>query len=181
MARRPEPSGGAARGRSHEAEREARRLALGAVFEAEFGQRTAERVLERRLEEEGASPRTTTHARAIVAAVTAHRDRLDARIERLAPAYPVVQLARIDRSLLRCAMGELLHCPTTPARVAIAEWVELARTYSGEPTRRLLNGVLGQVVKDATVGTGGDRRDMPLLDPDDQHVDSMGQVEGAAE
>ena len=30
-------------------------------------------------------------------------------------------------------------------RVAIAEWVEMARTYSGEPTRRLVNGVLGQV------------------------------------
>ena len=33
----------------------------------------------------------------------------------------------------------------TPARVAIAEWVELARTYSGEPMRRLMNGVLGNI------------------------------------
>jgi len=66
----------------------------------------------------------------------------------VAPAYPVVQLARIDRALLRCGMGELLHCATTPAGVAIAEWVELARTYSGEPTRRLMNGALGRVAKD---------------------------------
>ena len=68
----------------------------------------------------------------------------------MAPAYPVVQLARIDRALLRCGMGELLHCPATPARVAISEWVELARTYSGEPARRLMNGVLGRVAEDAT-------------------------------
>jgi hypothetical protein len=46
-------------------------------------------------------------------------------------------------------MGELLHC-ATPARVAISEWVGLARTYSGESSRRLMNGVLGRVVRDTT-------------------------------
>ena len=51
----------------------------------------------------------------------------------------------MDRALLRCGLGEVLHSPATPARVAIAEWVELARTYSGDPMRRLMNGVLGRV------------------------------------
>ena len=55
----------------------------------------------------------------------------------------------MDRALLRCAIGEVLHSPT-PARVAIAEWVELARTYSGDPMRRLMNGVLGKIA--STVG-----------------------------
>ena len=55
----------------------------------------------------------------------------------------------MDRALLRCAIGEVLHSPT-PARVAIAEWVELARTYSGDPMRRLMNGVLGRIAN--TIG-----------------------------
>ena len=109
-------------------------------------------MLERRLDEEGSSAETAAHARTLVDAVARHRDTIDARIEELAPAYPVIQLARIDRALLRSGMGELLHCPTTPARVAISEWVELARTYSGEPARRLLNGVLGRVARDADRG-----------------------------
>ncbi|MFI5254754.1 MAG: transcription antitermination factor NusB [Candidatus Limnocylindrales bacterium] len=129
----------------HAAEREARRLALSAVFEAEFGMRTAAAALERALGEGGDEPASAEHARAIVMAVTRHREDIDLRIERLAPAYPVVGLARIDRALLRSALGEVLHCPATPVRVAISEWVELARTYSGEPARRLLNGVLGRV------------------------------------
>jgi N utilization substance protein B len=133
---------------SHDEQREARRLALGAVFEADFGQHTALRVLERRVSAEGSGPATAELARQIVAAVVDRRDVIDAQIEALAPRYPVVQLARIDRALLRSAMAELLHCRTTPARVAIAEWVELARTYSGEPARRLLNGVLGRVARD---------------------------------
>jgi N utilization substance protein B len=135
---------------AHRDEREGRRLALGAVFEADFGQATAIRVLERRVDEEGATPAAAEHARLIVNAVTVHRDTIDAKIGAAAPAYPVVQLARMDRALLRSGMAELLHCPTTPARVAISEWVELARTYSGDPARRLVNGVLGRVSRETT-------------------------------
>jgi N utilization substance protein B len=133
---------------SHDEQREARRLALGAVFEADFGQHTATRILERRIADEGTADEAATLARQIVAGVVEQRDRIDAQIEALAPRYPVVQLARIDRALLRSAMSELLHSPATPPSVAIAEWVELARTYSGEPARRLLNGVLGRVARD---------------------------------
>ena len=135
----------------HRSEREGRRLALGAIFEADFGQRTAARVLERRISDEGTAEAAAAHARQLVDAVMRYRDAIDARIEVAAPLFPVVGLARIDRALLRSALGELLHCPTTPARVAISEWVELARTYSGEPARRLINGVLGRV---AAGGTG---------------------------
>ena len=133
----------------HEDEREARRLALGAIFEADFGQNTPGRILDRRVADEGVTSKAAALASEIVSAVVAHRVEIDAKIESLAPRYPVVQLARIDRALLRSALAELLHSRTTPAKVAIAEWVEIARTYSGEPARRLLNGVLGRVVREA--------------------------------
>jgi transcription antitermination protein NusB len=124
--------------------RAGRRLALAAVFEAEFGQRTADAVLERHLAETEGDERAAALARDLVANVMAHRDTIDARIVAVAPQYPVSGLARMDRALLRCAIGEVLHSPTPP-RVAIAEWVELARTYSGDPMRRLMNGVLGTI------------------------------------
>jgi N utilization substance protein B len=129
----------------------ARRLALAALFEAEFGQRTAGAILERHLAETEADPRTGDFARSLVEAVVLGRDRIDALIEEAAPQYPVVQLARMDRTLLRSGIGEVLHSGT-PSRVAIAEWVELARTYSGEPARRLVNGVLGRIVRDSAAG-----------------------------
>ena len=122
--------------------RTGRRLALAAIFEADFGQRTADAVLERHLAESERDEVAAALARELVAAIVAHRDEIDARITQVAPRYPVTGLARMDRALLRAAIGEVLHS-ATPARVAIAEWVELARTYSGEPMRRLMNGVLG--------------------------------------
>jgi transcription antitermination protein NusB len=136
---------------AHSAERDGRRLALSALFEADFGQHTATRVLERELTAEGVAGPAADLARCIVGAVGAKRESIDAQIERLAPQYPLFQLARIDRALLRSGIAELLHCPT-PARVSIAEWVELARTYSGEPCRRLVNGVLGRVAGEAIEG-----------------------------
>jgi N utilization substance protein B len=144
----PEPSAaveGADRVRSLRA---GRRVALAAVFEAEFGQRTATAVLERTLAETEADPQAGDLARRIVGGVVAHRDSIDVVIERTAPQYPVVQLARMDRSLLRSALSEVLHS-ATPPRVAIAEWVELARIYSGDPMRRLMNGVLGHVARES--------------------------------
>jgi transcription antitermination protein NusB len=129
-----------------------RRLALAAVFEAEFGQRTADAILERHLAEHEGNETAAALARTLVGGVVAHRDTIDATIERFAPQYPVVTLAPMDRALLRCGVGEVLHSPT-PARVAIAEWVELARSYSGDPMRRLMNGVLGRISAEATGAT----------------------------
>ena len=129
--------------------RAGRRLALAAVFEADFGQRPADAILERHLAETEGDDRAAELARSLVANVVGHRDDIDATILRTAPQYPVGALAPMDRALLRCAIGEVLHSPT-PARVAIAEWVELARTYSGDPMRRLMNGVLGRIA--STVG-----------------------------
>ena len=128
--------------------RAGRRLALAAIFEAEFGQRTAESILERHLAETEGDPRAADLARSLVRAVVAHRETIDAQIVEAAPQYPVGQLARMDRALLRCAISEVLHSPT-PTRVAIAEWVELARSYSGDPMRRLMNGVLGRIARSA--------------------------------
>ncbi|MGZ6259650.1 MAG: transcription antitermination factor NusB [Candidatus Limnocylindrales bacterium] len=142
-ARRGQPAG-----LRHAAARQGRELALAAVFEGDFGQRTAAAVLERRLADEAAPPETEALARELVAIVTRERAVLDERLAGAAPAYPIVSLARIDRALLRCGLSEVLHCPATPTRVAIAEWVELARTYSGEPARRLVNGVLGRIASE---------------------------------
>jgi N utilization substance protein B len=133
----------------HRSERDGRRLCLEALFEADFGQRTAREVLERRIEDSAADDVASAHARLLVDAVLRDRVGIDSAIERAAPQWPVVSLARIDRSLLRSAMGELLHCPATPTAVAISEWVELARSYSGESARKLLNGVLGRVAREA--------------------------------
>ena len=65
--------------------RTGRRLALAAVFEADFGQRTPTAIMERHLAELEGNAQAAELARELVAAVVANRDTIDARIEELAP------------------------------------------------------------------------------------------------
>ena len=87
-------------------------------------------------------------SRQLVAIVAEHRPSLDAEIERLAPAFPLATMHRIERSLLLGALGEVLHSRAAASAEAIAAWTALARTYSGEPARKLVNGVLGTAYRE---------------------------------
>ena len=85
-------------------------------------------------------------ARRITEGVTDHRPELDEMIQRYAPAWPVSQLATVDRNTLRIALYELLHSPDTPRRTAVNEAVDLAKEFGSESSGRFVNGVLGSVM-----------------------------------
>lgn len=72
-------------------------------------------------------------------------EQLDAVIHEIAPEWPVAQMAAVDRNVLRIALWEMAT-GASPTRVAINEAVELARTFSGEGARRMVNGALGTFV-----------------------------------
>jgi len=78
----------------------------------------------------------------IVFSVLASRAALDATIAEIAPEFPVPQMSPVDRNVLRIALWEIAS-GVTPLRVAINEAVELAREFSGEAARRMVNGALG--------------------------------------
>lgn len=78
----------------------------------------------------------------IVRGVWRNRVALDEVISEIAPEWPVSQMAPIDRCLLRIALWEIAS-GSAPVRVVINEAVELARQFSGEGARRMVNGALG--------------------------------------
>jgi N utilization substance protein B len=70
-------------------------------------------------------------------------------VARIAPEWPVEQMAPVDRNVLRIALWEI-GSGRAPVRVAINEAVELARLFSGEASRRMVNGALGTFVSSGT-------------------------------
>jgi N utilization substance protein B len=71
-------------------------------------------------------------------------DELDAAIQPIAPEWPLDQIARIDKTILRLALFELLHLQDlVPPKVAINEAVELAKAFGGDNSSKFVNGVLG--------------------------------------
>ena len=69
----------------------------------------------------------------------------DEVIAKAAPAWPVEQLAPIDRNILRLAISEIVINNRTPVRAAINEAVELAKRFGSDSSARFVNGVLGSV------------------------------------
>lgn len=76
-----------------------------------------------------------------------HLDTLNKTIEPAAPEWPISQIARVDRAILRIAIYELLYGKEVPPKVAINEAVELAKDFGGENSSKFVNGVLGTVYR----------------------------------
>ena len=72
--------------------------------------------------------------------------RLDAIIVEAAPAFPIGQIAMVDRTILRIALYEVLfNNAAVPIGAVINDAVELAKTFGSDASRRFVNGVLGTV------------------------------------
>lgn len=131
---------------------QARRLALLALFEAEFRPTQASAAMERLAAERDLEADIVEHARRIVQGVAEHRPELDQRIAEVAPAIPVAELGKVERTILRSALFEVLYSAATPSGEAISDAVSLARIYAGDAARRLVNGVLGSIARSSGGG-----------------------------
>lgn len=92
-----------------------------------------------------ASQDASRFALELVNGVLANKETIDKTISDTAPAFPLEQMAAVDRNILRLAIYELLIDNRVPMRAAINEAVELAKEFGGENSPRFINGVLGSV------------------------------------
>jgi N utilization substance protein B len=83
----------------------------------------------------------------LVHGVDERQAEIDDVVRPVAPEWPIEQIARIDRIILRIGVYELLHEPDVPPKVAINEAVELAKAFGGENSSKFVNGVLGTVLR----------------------------------
>lgn len=99
-----------------------------------------------------------TFVETLVKGVLAEQTDLDSKIQPIAPDWPIDQIARIDRNILRIGMFELVFkADTIPPKVAINEAVELAKAFGSDNSSKFINGVLGTAyrtfVEDITDGS----------------------------
>lgn len=124
-------------------------VALQTLYEYEFRQQCNDinvrlsEILERNIDRYKETIDDTEFIRNLVNGVDQKIDQLDATIQPIAPEWPVNQIARIDRAILRLSLFELLHTEDVPPKVVINEAVELAKAFGGENSSKFVNGVLG--------------------------------------
>ena len=125
--------------------RKARIIALKALYELDSVGHGPRETLSRLLEEKPAPADVVAFAQELVSGVLDHREEIDEVIRQKAPAWPLEQVAVIDRNTLRLAIHEILINNRVPVRAAINEAVELAKSFGGESSPKFVNGVLGSV------------------------------------
>jgi N utilization substance protein B len=89
------------------------------------------------------------YATELVDGVVAEYTELDARINDASRDWSAERLGALERNILRIALWELDR-DEVPLEAAIDEAVSLAKRYSSEEAGRLVNGILGRVVREAT-------------------------------
>jgi N utilization substance protein B len=125
--------------------RQARMIALQTLYEYDTAQHLPDEVLQRHAEERHLQPRVVEYAKELVTGVCNHLAEIDAHIQSAAQEWPLQQMARIDKNILRLAIYEILFNNTVPAKAAINEAVELAKLFGSNTSSRFINGVLGTI------------------------------------
>ncbi|PIR83508.1 transcription antitermination factor NusB [Candidatus Kaiserbacteria bacterium CG10_big_fil_rev_8_21_14_0_10_56_12] len=131
----------------------ARSIVLQSLFEWDNSgvpEQEALNILARNVEEFGGDDVDTPFMDTLLKGVLAKKEDLDTVITKAAPDWPLERIAPIDRNILRLGLYELLFADRTqvPAKVAINEAIELAKTFGGDSSGRFVNGVLGAVYKE---------------------------------
>ena len=81
--------------------------------------------------------------------VGAHTEQIDEFVSRYSKDWMIDRIARVDLSILRIAIYEMLYRKEdVPTGAAINEAVELAKRYGGERSYAFVNGILGSVAKE---------------------------------
>ena len=140
-------------------------VALQSLYEFEFRTQSDDttadinEILGRNLERYESAIDDKLFVGSLVEGVLAHIDELDAKIQPIAPDWPIAQIARIDRSILRLGMYELLFLgEIVPPKVVINEAVELAKAFGSDNSSKFVNGVLGTAYRTLVEGNSDDAK-----------------------
>lgn len=128
-------------------------IALQSLYEYDFrlqcgdGSVDLDEILNRNLERYEKTIDDKDFVYTLAKGVAGHADDLDQQIQPIAPEWPLEQIAKIDRSILRMALFELSNFKDVPPKVVINEAVELAKAFGSDNSSRFINGVLGTAYK----------------------------------
>lgn len=120
------------------------KLAFASLF---GGEDTYEAVLDKSGIEEQPSPEDIAFSAEVLRGIAAHGDEIDAVIDEMAIGWRIGRMPKVDLSILRVAIFEMLYREDIPCSVSINEAVELAKHFGGERSSAYINGMLGTLAK----------------------------------
>ncbi len=126
----------------------AREVAMKLAFARLFGgEDTYEAILDKSGIEEAPTEDDMNYSTQVLAGVDEHLSEIDDLIGDLAIGWSIVRMPRVDLSILRIAIYEMLYRGDIPDSVSINEAVELAKRFGGDRSAAYINGMLGTLAR----------------------------------
>lgn len=128
-------------------------VALQTLYEQDFRAECGDEnlslteILERNIDRYSETIEDKAFIVALVNGVADKSAELDGVLQPIAPEWPLAQIARIDRMVLRIGLYELTYEQDVPPKVVINEAVELAKAFGSENSSKFVNGVLGTALR----------------------------------
>jgi N utilization substance protein B len=142
-----------------------RMIALQTLYEYEFRVQSEDKwanaaeILKRNLERYSSSIDDSSFIEQLVDGVIERQSELDGQLTPLAPEWPIEQISRIDRAVLRLGLYELLYSTEkVPHKVVINEAVELAKSFGSDNSGKFVNGVLGTAYRTLVEGSSDETK-----------------------
>ncbi|MBK1810992.1 transcription antitermination factor NusB [Clostridium sp. YIM B02505] len=89
-----------------------------------------------------------TYLNQVINGINEKKDQLDAIVEKYLVNWKLGRVSKVNLSILRVALYEMLHFEDIPNKVAINEALEIAKKFSDEKSVSFINGVLDKALKD---------------------------------
>lgn len=130
-----------------------REVAMMLTYEKIFGcdDDTYEDVLEKQGIDAEPAASDVRFALDIVNGVQEHIEEIDSLIETNAKSWSISRMSKVDLSILRNAVFEIIYDNDMDDAISVNEAIELAKVYCDEQSPKFINGVLGGIVRSKTI------------------------------
>lgn len=127
------------------ARKTARQVAMQLIYQYELGGDGISSTIEESMDKPDLNAEDMAYIQAMIDGTTQKGEELDALISRYAVGWSLERIAKVDLSILRLALYEMLFRQDIPESVSISEAIELAHTFSTPEAASFINGILGSV------------------------------------
>lgn len=130
--------------------KKSRRVAMELCYSMEISKDEPSLVLENFLDnyEEDKTILDKEYIIEILNAVNENKTRIDSKIEEFLKGWKLSRISKVNLSILRLAISEMLYIDDVPKKVAINEALDVAKEYSDEKSVAFINGILDNIYKE---------------------------------
>lgn len=128
----------------------AREIAIKLLFQMEFQKENKEEQIEAVLSENKLTNNDYKYINDVIRGVFDKIDEIDVLIKKYAKGWDPGRMSKVDLSVLRLCIYEVLYREDIPYSVSVNEAVEIAKKFSSEEAGSFINGILSNISKQET-------------------------------